>query len=440
MPAQLGDFADRPEVQAILQAQISAPEAVFRLAEIGVSTSKSAVNRWRARRTDSAPSEPARTRVSAWTVGSSFDYVRGEGEFTTAPAGQYDDVDDAALLAEFGFDPDLFEVTAARRSLWQQREDGPWLEAKRVSVRRRQPLPGAIDFDAVEDILARYPSRPESSASGSALCVIVSDTQAGKINFSNNGGTPELVERFHRVITEVEERILTEFDGHLGQLVLCLGGDLVEHCTSQNGKLPLDADVTASIRLMRRLIVHAIGILAPLSDRVLVMSAPGNHGRVKSDPAGLKPTDNWDLECAIGAEDMLAMDPDKFGHVEFAYPDEGEPWVVRDVGTAGHPYVLALVHGDQARPEKLPDWLDKMAGGRQQPGEATGVISGHYHGFICRSLNGHRWWVQAPAMDSGSDWYRHKTGADVPSGIVSMELVIAERSFRGLTVHTGAGR
>jgi len=93
------------------------------------------------------------------------------------------------------------------------------------------------------------------------------------------------------------------------------------------------------------------------------------------------------------------------------------------VGSDDKPLVLAVVHGDQARSDKLPDWLDKMAGGRQQPGWADVVVSGHYHNFQLRNLNGNRAWLQAPAMDSGSDWFRHKTGANVPSGIVSAELV-----------------
>jgi hypothetical protein len=29
-----------------------------------------------------------------------------------------------------------------------------------------------------------------------------------------------------------------------------------------------------------------------------------------------------------------------------------------------------------------------------------------------------KWWVQAPTMDNGSDWYRHRAGADSNSGLV----------------------
>jgi hypothetical protein len=74
---------------------------------------------------------------------------------------------------------------------------------------------------------------------------------------------------------------------------------------------------------------------------------------------------------------------------------------VVDVSTEDKPLVLALVHSAQARPEKLPDWLDKMAGGRQQPGWADIVVSGHYRNFQLRSLNGNRAWLRAPRWTAG---------------------------------------
>lgn len=405
------------------------PEAI----EAGFSTTRDSVRRWRekpalpelvAPTTQKPPRVPARgAKVPSWSVGSEIDVKAGEGVLRTRPVPVGDQVDpeDERILAQFNLDPLKWEIASYRESRWQQREDGEELSAYRVSVRKR---PQAVQADQadVEAILSRYAGRTAAGGGEKTLLVVISDTQAGKINYSNNGGTPELVERFGDVIEQVRHRIETEFGSHLHKLVLALGGDLIEGCTSQGGKLPLDADVTASVRLMRRLILHAVATLAPLADRVLVAACPGNHGRVRMDPTGTKVTDNWDTEIVVQVADMLEMDPAKYGHVDFAFPAEGEPWVVVNVGD-DVPLALALVHGDQARPEKLPDWLNRMAGGREQPGMADAVITGHYHNYQLRNLNGNRAWLQAPAMDGGSDWFRHKTASNVPSGIVSAELV-----------------
>jgi len=67
------------------------------------------------------------------------------------------------------------------------------------------------------------------------LCVPIGDTEVG--NVGPPGGSPELVERFGRVIEAVRHRIDDEADGHLGRLVLARTGDLIEGAPSQGVKL-----------------------------------------------------------------------------------------------------------------------------------------------------------------------------------------------------------
>ncbi len=33
-----------------------------------------------------------------------------------------------------------------------------------------------------------------------------------------------------------------------------------------------------------------------------------------------------------------------------------------------------------------------------------------------------RWWVQAPTLDGGSDWYRAKSGLDTPPGVLTFSV------------------
>jgi hypothetical protein len=195
MSHTLADFARRPEVRSILESPVTSTGAVARLAEIGVPTSRSAVKRWRARYSPEhplvgaanaevlsspyspgakAPPPPRGRHPSVGTASVEADYVAGTGEITTAPveAGQYEDLDDTELLEEFGFDPSIRTITTARRSFWQQREGGEWLDSKRISVRRRDTLTDAFTADELEGILARYPSRPGIREPGKRiLCV-----------------------------------------------------------------------------------------------------------------------------------------------------------------------------------------------------------------------------------------------------------------------------
>lgn len=300
----------------------------------------------------------------------------------------------------------------------------------------RQEAPGALYAAAVEQILAGYKARPRPTrGSGTAtLCVPIGDTQAGKI--SPSGGTPELVERFGRVVDEVRERIETEFGGRLAHLILAWTGDLIESYASAGGKLPLDSDVTASMRLMRRLILHALGVLAPLADKVTVPTCPGNHDRIRNDRI-TSPTDSYAIDIVSQVQDALSFDRARFGHVEFRYPDDGEPWVVLNAGSDEAPLVIGFSHGDLVNnPDRQPAWIAGQAMGRGQIGMCDVVVTSHFHHLQVRSVGGRRTWIQTPAMDSGSDQFRHRRGDDSVSGVISFELTPGtEPGWRGLVLH-----
>jgi hypothetical protein len=258
--------------------------------------------------------------------------------------------------------------------------------------------------------------------------VPVGDLQVGK---PDGGGTAGTIERFARLTEAVAQRILASPGGRVEALVLPWLGDCIEGLVSQNGRLPLDISVTEAVRVVRRLMLHQLAVLAPLADRILVPVLAGNHDEV-SRLRKMPETDSWAIDAASAVQDALELSG-KYGHVTFLYPDPGELTVSVDIGGQ----VLAFTHGHVASsPDRIPDWWKGQAIGRQPAGEADLLVTAHFHHFRAQAIGGNRTWIQIPALDGGSDWFRNKKGEDVPGGMVSMWLTPGiGPGYEGLTIH-----
>lgn len=384
--------------------------------------------------------------VPVWTPGIEYDPQVG-GEFRTVPReviGQQvgftePDPDEAAILGEFGLDATVWEITGARKSKWQQRTaDGEerWLTAQRVSFRKKSNTSRLIAED-VERVLLSYPAPapvPVGVAADKIIMVPAGDLQLGK---QDGGGTAATIERFARIT----DSIAHELDAQLGvkALVLPWLGDCIEGIVSQNSTMltRLDISVTEQVRTYRRLMMHQLAVLAPLAEKVLVPVVPGNHDetiRVQKMPL----SDSWAIEGASAVQDWMSGRPE-YAHVEFVFPNEEEAGVTVDVGTPGHPLVMAFVHGHTtgANPNKVLDWWKGQSHGRQLAGQADILVSAHWHHLRVEATGGNRSWIQIPALDGGSDWFRRKTGDEPDSGIVSVELTPGvSPGWRSLTVHS----
>jgi hypothetical protein len=166
------------------------------------------------------------------------------------------------------------------------------------------------------------------------------DTQIGKgTTDPADPGSAGIVDRFARCVAQVEERILTEFGGHLQALIIPIVGDIIEGSASQGGRLPNDLGVTEQVRVARRLIIHMLGRLAPLSDRVLVLTVPGNHDEARRDRL-TTPGDSWAIEAVAGAADALELSG-RYEHVTFVYPEPDDLSVTVDIGGL----VVGATHG-----------------------------------------------------------------------------------------------
>ena len=151
-----------------------------------------------------SPGRPA----SGWTPGIDYDPAEG-GEFRTVPRQVDKDApeaepDEDALLREWDLDPAVWEVVSARKSLWQGGAGGTWLEARRVSFRKRAHGLSAAELD-VEGIFSKYTrpcpsSRPRKSPHRIVM-VPAGDLQLGK---AEGGGTAATIERFCRITSDIQ--------------------------------------------------------------------------------------------------------------------------------------------------------------------------------------------------------------------------------------------
>jgi len=405
---------------------------------------ESVVRRWRNRNIVSPQASTHKpltqeAGTSQWVAG--IDLSTDRGEARTLPAPVVDGakpVEDKELLEKVGVDPAKWEIASRKESRWQN-AGGEWLSAHKVEVRRRGSMTGDLSVEQMTEILSDYSKRADryfgSPTHANGIFVVpISDLQAGKVD---GGGTAALVDRFGRMIQAVRDRLIRE--GSAQTLIIPVLGDCIEGLVSQGGKLVtrLDISVTEQVRVYRRLLIHAVAELAPHAKRVLVVVLPGNHDetyRVVSTPTH----DSWAIEGASAAQEALAMSKN-FKHVEFLYPDSEELVVTVNVGTKDKPFVLAFTHGHLAKaPNSMAAWWAGQSFGREHGGSADILFTGHFHHLRAEQMGGGRTWIQVPAMDGGSDWYRRSTGANQVAGILSLWVTPGKGlGWEGMTIHTG---
>jgi predicted phosphodiesterase len=350
----------------------------------------------------------------------SIEYDANGGTLTSVPRTVGDEPDHAELLAEFELDPIKWRITGLRRSKWQ-RWDGEWLESFRATF---VPNSGRnlVPIDDLLEIVSKW--KPQNtptkviqpSLEGFAYVVVLADTQVGKID---GGGSDEIIQNVLQKVDAAVLRLkeLKKSGRQIDAIYLPQLGDCIEGMNSQGGKhiWRTDLDLTSQIRVYRRLLLHMVKTFAPLAPRIIVPCVAGNHDeavRVGNSMATTY-TDSFALDAASAVADALADHPD-YKHVSFVFPKYDTLTVTLDIAGT----VVGLAHGHQCRGKAI-DWWKNMAHGQQDIGEATLLITGHYH-HLRIEQSGRKTWMQAPALDGGSTWFENSTGQAAPAGMLTM--------------------
>jgi predicted phosphodiesterase len=260
----------------------------------------------------------------------------------------------------------------------------------------------------------------------------IGDTQYGK---DAGGGTEATIQRVLKGIDEAvcRHKELLKLGRKIGTVVLPQLGDCIEGSTSQKGMVlgRSDLGVTQQVRVGRRVLMAWIKAFAPLCDELIVPVVPGNH----DEPHRITmtdPTDSWQIEVASAVQDACAENP-ALSHVIFRYPSPDHATLAIDLGGT----IVGLAHGHQAK--DMGKWLHGQATGRTPVGHADVLITGHFHHFRADQI-GPRLWIQVPAMDGGSAWFRDKSGLESPTGIVSLVVGEGYDPRRDLAVLAGENR
>jgi predicted phosphodiesterase len=353
-----------------------------------------------------------------WRPRMDVDDSRG-GFVISKPRPSSEIPDAQTILLEFGLNPNDWTVTSMRRGKWQTYH-GEWLESVRVNLSPvGTSLAEQLDAEKLIDEIRKW--RPEkgikqSTGNGSYL-VVPSDQQIGKK--ANGQGTQQSVDRILHLTESAVERYkhYKKLGLDLGTITLALPGDHVEGIVSQGGRLQgqaaSDLGITEQVRVARRLLMAQIKAFAPLAQNMIVPVINGNHDEATRQVAA-DPADGWNVEIASAVQDACAENP-ALQHIEFRYPASGHQTLTVDIcGT-----MLGLFHGHQSRdPLK---YISGQAAGQTALGNADVWISGHFHNFKCMDIS-HRFWVQAPTTDPGSEWFRDRAGMESKPGLLTMVI------------------
>ena len=356
------------------------------------------------------------------------------GYFVSTPRTAGDLPDAVELFKDFDLDPAVWTIVSVRKSRWQT-FNGDWLEAARVNVKPADVASNAkdIDYDLLVKEINSFKPKAGAAAVGPLYAVYaIGDTQYGK---DAGGGTEETIQRVLRGLDAAVARHkeLLKLGRPIGTVVLPQLGDCIEGSTSQNGKVigRSDLGVTQQVRVGRRVLMAWIKAFAPLCEELIIPVVPGNH----DEPHRIMmvdPTDSWQVEVASAVQDACAENP-ALSHVKFMYPKPDHATLAVDVGGT----ILGFAHGHQSK--DMGKWLHGQATGRTPVGSADVLMTGHFHHFRADQV-GPRLWIQVPAMDGGSAWFRDKSGLESPTGIVSLVVGDGYDPRRDLAVLAGENR
>lgn len=352
----------------------------------------------------------------------SSDYTR----FSDRPWGENDF---RAFLASTGTDPDA--VTFSHGWTSNATGTGFWNKLNNVRKKATSALE-SLDLPALYAEAENLRNKPRVKRDSKRTTVVVwSDPQVGKTG--SRGGTKELIERSERIRGELSWQLTSRSPEHV---VILDGGDGIEGFES--GGSPL---VTNDLSLPAMLDLYATELLrwvkvAHDHAPVTVGVVPSNHAAWRNGKQNLgKPEDDFGLYVHQQVQKITEAASLDVSWERSAPYDESLTIDVR--GTK-----IGLVHGHQFAPGKAVDWWQGQAFGNQAVALADVLVTAHYHSFGAGvagrnpATNAQRWWLGAPTLDNGSDWYRNIKGRDSDPGLMIFDVTDDGFDLGSLTILT----
>jgi len=359
-----------------------------------------------------------RKRNAEWTPGVSWDGT--EGLITTEAMEGEVHPDWSGILRMWGLDPAHFAVVEpVLFNVWGDPLGVLNRQWKGKVVRKGAKERADIDY-LIEDIRKHKPRVKKEITGNASLVVCVADWQTGK---RDGDGLKGLVGRWLQAIDDVEARYkeLKKMGRPIDSItVLCLG-DLVEGCDGHYDiqTFTVEVDRRDQVKIARRLLRDALIRWSKFAPEITVAVVGGNHGENrKNGKAFTTLNDNDDVALVESIAEIFLANPEAYGHIRFAIPKEELSLTLEVCGK-----IIGITHGHVARSgqgveAKLRRWIADQTLGRQAIGDCDILVSGHYHSLKMADWGGVKW-LQAPALDGGSIWWRQSTGEIADVGVLT---------------------
>lgn len=364
--------------------------------------------------------------------------VQVTSEVYTEPVRDWDE-----LLIELGYDPELHEIIEpVKISCW----DTPAGEGEikrlfsyKVGIRaKRTTQYRDEDYKDLVTLIKKHRPLGDRIVDGDATFVVcLSDWQLGK---ADGDGTDGTIKRILRMIDDTTERIreLQKIGRKMKTLVVAGIGDMVENCEGHYASQTFTVQLNRrqQIRVLRRLLTKAIATWSKMFSEVIVLAVPGNHGenRNASGKAFTTRGDNDDVAAFEMVAEILAANPEAYGHVRFILPEDEISLVVEVSGR-----YLGFAHGhvtsNGADPQKkIKEWWKAQNFANNPIGYVNILITGHYHHFSIIEHDFDKIHMQCPTMDGGSEWFKDLTGVESRPGTLTFVIDKSGRPYRDLEI------
>ena len=359
-----------------------------------------------------------RQRQAEWTPGVTW--MGDEGTITTPPVEGESHPDWSGILKLWGLDPEHFAVVEpVLFNVWGDTLGILNRQWKGKVVRKGRQETADIE-SLIAEIKKHKPRERKEIEGGASLVVCASDWQVGK---RDGDGLKGLVGRWLQAIDDVEFRLkeLKKLGRPIDSItVLCLG-DLVEGCDGHYDiqTFTVEVDRRDQVKIARRLLRDALIRWSRVVPSITVAAIGGNHGENRKNGKSFTTLgDNDDVALVESVAEIFQANPEAYGHIKCAIPTD-ELSLTLEI----HGKIIGITHGHLARSGqgvegKLRRWIADQTLGRQKIGDCDILVTGHYHSFKLADWGGVKW-LQAPALDGGSVWWRQSTGEIADVGVLT---------------------
>jgi predicted phosphodiesterase len=370
-----------------------------------------------------------RQRQAEWLPGVAWQGE--EGTVTTQPMEGDNAPDWSGVLRMWGLDPDAFAVVEpVLFNVWGDTSGVLNRQWKGKVVRKGKNE--VADIEAlIQEIRKHKPKPPKPFVGNASLVICASDWQVGK---RDGDGLKGLVGRWLQAIDDVEFRLkeLRRMGRSIDSIVVLCLGDLVEGCDGHYDiqTFTVEVDRRDQVKIARRLLRDALIRWSKIVPEITVAAIGGNHGENRKNGKTFTTFgDNDDVALVESVAEIFGANPEAYGHIKFAIPTDELSLTLEVKGK-----IIGITHGHLARagagPEaKLRRWIADQTLGRQAIGDCDILVSGHYHSLKLADWGGVKW-IQAPALDGGSVWWRQSTGEIADVGVLT--FLVSERGVTDL--------